>query len=405
MVTYPSGWKTYSFDELFKICPNNTLSRDKLSNRGKIGDIHYGDILVKYGPVLSAGDEIPKILPGYEPPDKALLQTNDVVVADTAEDETVGKIVQVGEIPFPLAGGLHTIVCRPLVPTAAGYLGYYMNSREYHDQLLPYITGIKVSSISRASIRRTELHIPASIREQEAIVEAIESFDGYLSGLAALIEKKRAVRSGAVEELMGGRTRVDGFAGRWAEAPLENLCQVYDGTHQTPEYTPSGVRFVSVENIPDIYSSQKFISKQAYASNFKVYPEKGDLLMTRIGDIGTPCIVSRDEPVAYYVSLALLKHIRIDSAFLYYYIMGRDFQNELDSRTLHHATPQKINKGEIGKCVVRYPEEVAEQRAAAAVLSDMDGEISALAQEREKLLQIREGVVDGLLTGRVRIKG
>ena len=141
MVTYPSDWSTFSFDEMFQLYPNNTQSRDKLSEHGEIGNIHYGDVLIKYGAVLSAKDSIPKIRTEYESGAKAFLQQNDVIVADTAEDETVGKAVQIGEIPFPLVGGLHTIVCRPLIPTATGYLGYYMNSKEYYHHHRPGRTG------------------------------------------------------------------------------------------------------------------------------------------------------------------------------------------------------------------------------------------------------------------------
>lgn len=152
MVTYPSDWSTYSFDQMFQIYPNNTLPRAMLTDKGTVGDIHYGDILIKYGAVLTVTDDIPRIRPEYECIAKTRLQEKDIIVADTAEDETVGKVVQIGKIPFPLAGGLHTIICRPLIPTAPGFLGYYMNSKEYHDQLIPYITGIKVSSISKSSL-------------------------------------------------------------------------------------------------------------------------------------------------------------------------------------------------------------------------------------------------------------
>lgn len=403
MVTYPRDWTTYTFDEMFQMYPNNTLSRDKLSEHGSIGNIHYGDVLIKYGAVLSEKDSIPKIKPEHESAAKAFLQQNDVIVADTAEDETVGKVVQIGDIPFPLVGGLHTIVCRPLLPTATGYLGYYMNSKEYHGQLLPYITGIKVSSVSKSSIRKTELHIPSTVEEQGAIVDAIESFDAHIANLAELIEKKKAIRDGALEDLVSGRTRLAGFVNKWVNKPLGTICKVYDGTHQTPKYVPSGIRFVSVENIGDIYASDKYISETAYVSDFKAYPEKGDILMTRIGDIGTPCIVSSDEPIAYYVSLALLKEITIHTAFLYCAIQGNFFQKELDDRTLHHATPKKINKGEIGKCLVKYPKSEKEQKAIADVLMAMNCEIKALENERNKIIQIREGAMDDLLTGRVRL--
>ena len=188
----------------------------------------------------------------------------------------------------------------------------------------------------------------------------------------------------------------------WEVKKLGELCKIFDGTHQTPKYTSMGVRFVSVENIHNIYESEKYISFDNYHSDFKIFPTKGDILMTRIGDIGTPCIVSKDEPIAYYVSLALLKFITINNVYLYYYIMGRDFQKELYNRTLHHATPKKINKGEIGKCLVKFPP-LPEQIAISDTLTALDDEILALAAERDKIIQIRDGAMNDLLTGRVRL--
>jgi len=83
--------------------------------------------------------------------------------------------------------------------------------------------------------------------------------------------------------------------------------------------------------------------------------------------------------------------------------MASAFQHELDDRTLHHATPKKINKGEIGKCNVKYPIDPNEQEAIAYILIAMDQEIKNLEAERDKIIQIREGAMDDLLTGRVRL--
>ena len=265
------------------------------------------------------------------------------------------------------------------------------------------LEGTTIQRLYNSIILKTKIHLPEKT-EQEEIARTLSQFDTYIDDLAELIEKKRGIRDGVLEDLMTYRTRLNGYTGDWCEANLSGICKVYDGTHQTPEYVPQGIRFVSVENITDIYGSEKFISPAAYESNFKVYPEKGDILMTRIGDIGTPCIVETDEPLAYYVSLALLKSIKINSRFLDYYIISSAFQKELDDRTLHHATPKKINKGEIGKCKVKYPKNKDEQAAIADILAAMDEEIEALEVERDKMIQIREGAMDDLLTGRVRLQ-
>lgn len=279
---------------------------------------------------------------------------------------------------------------------------YYYFSKNFIKEVEKYTAKSSVDSVRRAMIADMDFPHP-EIPEQKRIVQALSVFDEYIADLEELIVKKCGIRDGALEDLMSKRTRVNGFSGDWEETALSDVCKVFDGTHQTPKYTLQGVRFVSVENIDDLYSSQKFISQEAYQSDFKVFPEKGDILMTRIGDIGTPCVVTKEEPIAYYVSLALFKNIIIDSWFLNYYIKSSGFQKELDDRSLHHATPKKINKGEIGKCIVSFPKDIKEQEVIASILKAMDEEIKALQRERDKMIQIREGAMDDLLTGRVRL--
>ena len=103
---------------------------------------------------------------------------------------------------------------------------------------------------------------------------------------------------------------------------LNEICGIYDGTHQTPKYTESGVKFVSVENINAPYSSQKYISEEDYSKNYKTKPQKGDVLMTRIGDVGTCAVLDNDEPIAYYVSLALLRTSSTFKLFLLPYSLA-----------------------------------------------------------------------------------
>ena len=205
---FHEDWIVVPFGEYFAIQKNNTYARDQLTDHGTVGNIHYGDVLIKYGDTVSESDAIPFLKPGVAFSEKWLLQKNDVVIADTAEDETVGKAIQIGDISFPLVGGLHTIVCRPLTETAPGFLGYYINSRAYHDQLLPHITGIKVSSVSKKSIKLTEIRIPGDVKEQEAIAETLAAMDAEIASLTIEREKMIQIREGAMNDLLTGRVRL-----------------------------------------------------------------------------------------------------------------------------------------------------------------------------------------------------
>ena len=147
-------------------------------------NVHYGDILVKFGEVIDLTKEsLPtiaddSILIKYI---NSILQDGDVVIADAAEDETVGKCSEIkGCEGKKVLAGLHTIPVRPRVKYANGFLGYFMNSAAYHNQLLPLMQGTKVSSISKTAIQDTLLNIPSNIEEQKRIAD-------YFTGLDRLI--------------------------------------------------------------------------------------------------------------------------------------------------------------------------------------------------------------------------
>ncbi|HCY9794498.1 TPA: restriction endonuclease subunit S [Staphylococcus aureus] len=196
--------------------------------------------------------------------------------------------------------------------------------------------------------------------------------------------------------------RFPGFEGEWEEKKLGEVAKIYDGTHQTPKYTNEGIKFLSVENIKTLNSS-KYISEEAFEKEFKIRPEFGDILMTRIGDIGTPNIVSSNEKFAYYVSLALLKTKNLNSYFLKNLILSSSIQNELWRKTLHVAVPKKINKNEIGKIKINYPKK-QEQQKIGQFFSKLDRQIELEEQKLELLQQQKKGYMQKIFSQELRFK-
>ncbi|WP_025783041.1 restriction endonuclease subunit S [Sporosarcina sp. D27] len=164
---------------------NNTLSRANLNyDKGEVKNIHYGDILVKFDTIVDINsDYVPWVTDG-KPEDykKQRLQNGDVIIADTAEDETTGKAIEVTGITNNFAvSGLHTMVARPNQEFAPKYLGYYLNSPAYHNTLLPLMQGTKVLSLSKANIAKTNVSFPKNAEEQENIGSFFESFDNLIT--------------------------------------------------------------------------------------------------------------------------------------------------------------------------------------------------------------------------------
>lgn len=185
------------------------------------------------------------------------------------------------------------------------------------------------------------------------------------------------------------KIRFKGYQEDWEQRKLGELVGIYDGVHQTPDYQDSGIMFLSVENIATL-KSEKYISEEAFERDYKVYPEKGDILMTRIGDVGTTNVVETAEKVAFYVSLALLKPNGIDSYFLSNAMKTNAFQKGLRERTLVTAIPQKINKDEIGKIDIFITNNNEEQKKIGAYFSNLDHLITLHQRKCEETKNLKK---------------
>lgn len=206
------------------------------------------------------------------------------------------------------------------------------------------------------------------------------------------------------------KIRFKGYQEDWEQRKLGELVAIYDGVHQTPDYQDSGIMFLSVENIATL-KSEKYISEEAFERDYKVYPEKGDILMTRIGDVGTTNVVETAEKVAFYVSLALLKPNGIDSYFLSNAMKTNAFQKGLRERTLVTAIPQKINKDEIGKINIFITNNDEEQKKIGAYFSNLDHLITLHQRKCEEMKTLKKYMLqkmfpqNGQLVPQIRFSG
>ena len=183
--------------------------------------------------------------------------------------------------------------------------------------------------------------------------------------------------------------RFAGFADDWEQRKLNEFSDIYDGTHQTPKYQDDGVMFLSVENIKTL-TSNKFISREAFEDEFKIRPQRGDVLMTRIGDIGTANVVETDEDLAYYVSLALFKSEELNPYFLQASIYAPFVQDQIWKRTLHIAFPKKINKNAIGQVPINVPT-LAEQTKIGSFFKQLDDTITLHQRKLDLLKEQKKG--------------
>ena len=198
-----SEWSNKRFVNAFTPLNNNTFSRDMLSENGTVLNIHYGDILVRFGEVCDIQTmDIPKVNTDIDTSRFDELQNGDIVLADTAEDETVGKAIEIYHIgTSKVVSGLHTMACRPTDKYAPKYMGYYINSPTYHNQLLPFMQGIKVTSIGRRNIADTVVYYPYDIEEQQKIADFLSALDEAISYAKQELNKWKELKKGLLQQM------------------------------------------------------------------------------------------------------------------------------------------------------------------------------------------------------------
>ena len=281
-------WEQKSFNETFDILTNNTLSRAELNYEdGEYKNIHYGDVLIKFpAHIDTLSADVPYINDenASKKFDSALLHNGDIVFADTAEDYTVGKATEI-EITAEckVVSGLHTIPCRPKMRFSPRYLGYFVNSPKYHNQLIPYIQGVKVSSISKTLIKNTTISYP-SIEEQAKIASFLSCLDEKIEVQNKIISKYETLIKGLKNQLYSRKARFTSHNKipfpKWEKKQLSEILSISTEKNGS-QYSKEKVLSVSDEY--GVVNQIKFQGKSFAGqdiSNYKVV-KSGQIIYTR----------------------------------------------------------------------------------------------------------------------------
>ena len=400
---FTDEWKKQKYSETFTNIPNNTLSRAKLNyNIGLAKNVHYGDILIKFEELLDvAKDEIPFII------DDALvykfraskLQNGDVIIADAAEDETVGKcteLVNVGE--EIVVSGLHTIPVRPMLFFASGFLGYFMNSSAYHNQLLRLMQGIKVLSISKSAIKDTSIFSPIDTIEQSQIGTYFQNLDKLIYLHQRKYDKLVTIKKAMLTKMFPKNgadvpeIRFKRFTEAWEVGELgDGALKIGDGLHGTPQYVNNGgVYFINGNNL--IYGTicinneTKQVSGNEQSKDDKSL-NSNTILMSINGTIGNLAWY-RGEKVMLGKSVAYITLENYDKTFVYAYlqtsIIHKNFRNKLTGSTIKNLGLKIIRETE-----VLIPK-IKEQKKIGKYFKNLDHLITLHTRELEKIKNIKK---------------
>lgn len=417
----PVDWKFQTFDETFRVLSNNTLSRENLNNRsGAVRNIHYGDILTKFPEVLDCNkEEIPYVNDlSMLSSSTQLLQDGDIVVADTAEDETVGKVTEVQNLgDSKLVAGLHTIPCRVKKGDfAPGWLGYYMNSDLFHNQILSYITGIKVSSISKGAISETLILVPP-FDEQEKIVQSLNEVQLLMTAETKVVNKIKFVKNGCLSKMFPQKDdpvpemRLPGFTAAWEQRKLEDFGIATGGTSIESEFSEDGkYKVISIGSYSEnsIYNDQGIRAVESEKTLKRVL-NKGDLTMILNDKTASGNIIGRVlliEESGVYIYNQRTERIEIndeeyDSLFIYEMLNAPNIREKI----IKHAqgnTQIYVNWSAIALNEYLIPKK-EEQIRIGQYFSNLDHLITLHQRKCDKYSNIKKGMMNDLLTGKIRL--
>ena len=412
---FPAEWSVGSIGELFDFLRTASNSRADLDNTGDTVYVHYGDIHTQFDHFIDfSRDDVPCLAAGTGVT-AALLRNGDLIVADASEDETgVGKSVEVRNLGTTKAvAGLHTFLLRPKNRrTFEGYRGYLLEELSVKNQLRSLVTGLKVFGISKGTLKSVLVPLPPP-PEQRAISKALSDVDGLLETMEELIAKKRAIKQAITQQLFSGKSRLSGFFDEWPRTALGRVGGTYGGLSgkSGPDFGIGNSHYVTflgvLENIiVDVSHTERVLVAPNESQNSVL---EGDLLIN--GTSETPEDLAMGSVMGAKIDRLYLnsfcfgfrirdtsRHVPMFLAYLFRSTLGR----ELVSSLAQGATRYNLSKAQFLALEVPLPA-YEEQREIVAVLSDFDAEIDALERRRDKVRAVKQGVMERLLTGRVRL--
>ena len=396
-------WEKTSFSRAFKFLKNNSLSRAELSDdNGNVKNIHYGDILIKFSECLYAdeGNNIPYIINdniAYKLLKLSPLINGDIVFADAAEDNTVGKCIEIiTHNDTDLVAGLHTIPCRPTIKFAEGYLGYYLNSTAFHNQLLQYIQGTKISSISKKSICQTIISYPSEIINQQKIASYFQSLDSLIQSTSKKLVSLKQVKAASLQSMFPqeGETvpkvRFKEFEEEWKKEKLGNLFKERIENNINGELLS-----VTINNgIIKASDNGRFDNSNNDKSHYKVV-KIGDIVYNTMRMWQGSSGYSAYEGIVSPAYTVIIPQEQVFPLFFAYLFKTQSLINRFRIHS-QGLTTDTWNLKFAGFSIIEvcFPKSKLEQQKIASYFCNLDKQISLQTQRLEKLKQIKAACLD-----------
>ena len=344
----------------------------------------------------------------YDQDNNIQIKEGDVLIS---KDGTIGKVAFLNSIPGPGTLNSGVFIVRPkqgdIVNQA--YLSWIFKSiwfKSFIDQLT---AGSTINHLYQKDFVKFQLVYPKDKSEQTRIATALSNIDALISELGRLIEKKHAIKQGAMQQLLTGKKRLKGFSELWTQKKLGEDATILRGGSPRPieDYITDSQNGLNWIKIGDVKPEDKYlrktaekIKKEGLSKTRQV--KKGDLILSNSMSFGRPYILDIDGCIHDGWLVIQDYQEAYDMQFLYYILCSDAIMNQYVSMAAGSSV-QNLNKEKVANVLLYVPTSLQEQSAIASVLSSMDEEISALEAKRKKYTAIKQGMMQQLLTGKIRL--
>ena len=285
------------------------------------------------------------------------------------------------------------------------YLFYYLLFKR--KAIIELGCGAGQLNISQDIIKSILLFYPSNKEEQQRIVTCLNDIDTLLSILDKKIEKKNLIKQGALQQLLTGEKRLEGFNKPWIEKRLGDMSTMNSGgtpSSKVQAFYNGGIPFLSISDMTAqgkyIYSTEKKISELGLINSSARIVNKGTILYAMYASLGKCSISAIKMAISQAVLGINVNTAILDNVFLYYYLSFIENKVVAMGQT---GTQSNLSKELVQNFVLKIPVDLTEQIAIATILSDMDAEIEALETKRSKYEQVKQGMMQQLLTGKIRL--
>lgn len=341
----------------------------------------------------------------YEQDSNIKIRPQDILIS---KDGTIGKVAYLGMIPKAgtLNSGIFVIRANDRKIDQV-FLSKIFMSFYFEEFLNRLVAGSTINHLYQKDFVKFCFPLPNS-EEQTAIATALSDVDSLISALTKKIEKKKAIKQGLMQQLLTGKKRLPGFCGDWIKKNVSSVSDIFRGGSPRPieNYIvkSGGVNWIK---IGDVDSSAKYIfrtNEQIIESGIQYsrFVHSGDLLLSNSMSFGRPYIL-KTEGCIHDGWLVIQNYDKyFDKEFLYY-LLGSDEVLKQYKSLAAGSSVLNLNKDIVGKVVLYFPPSISEQTAISNILSDCDSEIAALEEKRDKYKEIKQGMMQQLLTGKIRL--